>query len=214
MITEFFKVECLRHGSTSFQVDRFLSPIAHIMPNHSRYLSRILRHAPAELGLELGSGGWVEIDALLKAMKKAGRRLTREDLESLVAENDKSRFSISPDGLRIRAAQGHSVPVDLQLRPATPPGTLFHGTPRSNLDRIFTDGLVPGRRQQVHLSPNIETAYRVGSRRGFAVVLTVDAATMQAGGFSFFKADNGVWLTDHVPAVFLGFAVLPDHLLR
>ena len=143
-----------------------------------------------------------------------GRRLTREELELLVADNDKSRFSISSDGLRIRAAQGHSVPVDLQLEPETPPDTLFHGTPRSNLDQIFTDGLVAGKRQQVHLSPDIETAFRVGSRHGFAVVLTVDAATLHSVGTSFFKADNGVWLTDHVLPEFLGFAELPDHLRR
>lgn len=184
------------------------------MPNHSRYLSRILRHAPSELGLELAPGGWIPIQDLLRAMRKAGRTLTRDDLQKLVDTNEKRRLTISADGLRIRAAQGHSVAVDLQLSPAQPPDTLYHGTARHSLDGIFVDGLSSARRKQVHLSTDVETAFRVGSRHGFAVVLTVDAAAMYAGGVTFFVADNGVWLTDHVPPEFLGFAVLPDHLTR
>lgn len=184
------------------------------MPNHSRYLTRILRHTPSELGLELAPGGWIPIRDLLRAMRRAGRKLTRDELQALVDTNEKRRFTISSDGLRIRAAQGHSLAVDLQLSPAKPPDKLYHGTARHSLDGIFAAGLSPGKRKQVHLSPDVETAFRVGSRHGFSVVLTVDAAAMHADGFTFFVADNGVWLTDHVPTDFLGFAVLPDHLTR
>lgn len=178
------------------------------MSRESRFLSLVLRHKPEELGLELDRGGWVDIDDLLRALKRSGRRMSREELERLVAENDKRRFSMSDDGLRIRAAQGHSVNVDLGLSAVVPPAILYHGTSRDNLDEIFRIGINPGRRRQVHLSPDVATAAAVGRRHGKPVVLQISAETMHREGHSFHLADNGVWLTNQVPPDFIGFV---DH---
>ena len=178
------------------------------MSRDSKYLSLILRHAPEQIGLKLDANGWVPIDELLHKMKQAGRRMGREQLFDLVASNDKQRFTISEDGLRIRAAQGHSIEIDLGLAPVEPPEFLYHGTASRNLDAIFAEGLNPGRRRQVHLSPDPETATRVGRRHGKPVVLRVDAGRMHADGCAFFCSDNGVWLTDTVPAEYLGFGAI------
>lgn len=176
------------------------------MSKDSRFISRVLRHAPQDAGLTLDAAGWVSVADLLRGMRAAGHRLNREDLVRLVEENDKRRFTLSPDGLRIRAAQGHSVTVDLGLAPAKPPETLFHGTATSALDAIFREGLVPGKRQSVHLSTDPETARAVGERHGKAVVLAVAAGLMWEAGHAFTVADNGVWLTDAVPPDRLSFA--------
>lgn len=170
----------------------------------SKFLSFVLRHAPETIGLKLDANGWAEVDELLAKAKEAGKSFDLDTLRTVVAENDKQRFTLSVDGRRIRAAQGHSITVDLALLPAEPPALLYHGTASRNLDTIFAEGLKPGRRQQVHLSLDPDTARRVGERHGKPTVLTVDAARMHADGYSFVCADNGVWLTDHVPAAYLG----------
>jgi putative RNA 2'-phosphotransferase len=175
------------------------------MSRESKFLARVLRHEPEAIGLKLDRNGWVSVDDLLRAMKKAGRRLSRDQLVEIVALNDKRRFTLSEDGHRIRAAQGHSVEVDLGLPPAIPPHSLYHGTAARNLDAIFAHGLLPGRRRHVHLSPDPETAIRVGERHGKPVVLRIDAAAMQADGHTFYCADNGVWLTAGVHVHYLGF---------
>ena len=126
-----------------------------------------------------------------------GTRITRDQLESVVATDDKRRFVI--DGDRIRANQGHSVDVDLGVAPVTPPRMLFHGTARHNLDSIFLDGLVKGRRHHVHLSADTETAVKVGIRHGSPIVLAVDTMGMIAENRLFYRSENGVWLTEHVP---------------
>jgi putative RNA 2'-phosphotransferase len=164
----------------------------------SKRLSYVLRHRPDSIGLTLGAGGWVGVDELLRALARHGTRITREDLEYVVEHNDKRRFVLEGD--RIRANQGHSVEVDLGLDPVTPPDRLFHGTARHNLDSIFLDGLVRGNRHHVHLSADEQTAIKVGARHGSPIVLSVDAAAMVAEGLLFYRSDNGVWLTDHVPA--------------
>ncbi len=169
----------------------------------SKLLSLVLRHAPERLGITLDAQGWTPVDVLLAKMKKAGHALTREELQVVVDTNDKKRFTLSDDGRSIRAAQGHSVEVSLGLAASLPPEVLFHGTASANLDAIFEKGLIPGRRQQVHLSTDRDTAEKVGRRHGKPVVLTVDAARMHADGVSFFKADNGVWLTDAVAPAYL-----------
>jgi putative RNA 2'-phosphotransferase len=110
---------------------------------------------------------------------------------------------VSPDGARIRAAQGHSVPVDLGLAPAEPPARLYHGTAEGSVAAILSEGLRPMARQQVHLSADPETAVRVGRRHGRPVVLTVEAGAMHRDGLSVWQADNGVWLADAVPARYL-----------
>lgn len=124
----------------------------------------------------------------------------------MVASSEKKRFTVSEDGQRIRAAQGHSITVELGLSPLEPPQTLFHGTATRFLDAIFAERLSPRSRQQVHLSVDLATAHRVGQRHGKPVILSVDAQRMHQQEYAFFLADNGVWLTDQVPAAYLGFA--------
>ncbi|MGV9892169.1 RNA 2'-phosphotransferase [Streptomyces sp. NPDC003395] len=169
----------------------------------SKYLSKHLRHQPERIGLELDEGGWVEIDALLTAAAGHGFPITRDELEHVVAVNDKKRFAIE-DG-RIRASQGHSVEVDLGLPAATPPPYLYHGTVARNLDAIRAEGLRPMNRHDVHLSADRETATRVGARRGRPVVLAVDAGAMHRDGHVFHVSANGVWLTRAVPPRYLRF---------
>ncbi|MER5857334.1 RNA 2'-phosphotransferase [Streptomyces sp900105245] len=167
----------------------------------SKYLSKHLRHQPERIGLVLDPGGWVEIDTLITAAAAHGFRFTREELDHVVATNDKRRFVIEAG--RIRASQGHSVEVDLGLPPATPPPYLYHGTVARNLDAIRAEGLRPMNRHDVHLSADRETATRVGARRGRPVVLTVDAGAMHRDGHVFHVSANGVWLTKAVPPAYL-----------
>ncbi|CAM4450778.1 RNA 2'-phosphotransferase [Deinococcus marmoris] len=162
----------------------------------SHRLSYLLRHAPHEAGLTLQPGGWVPLEPLLFHLN-----VTREQVEGVVAASDKQRFAL--DGDRIRANQGHSVPVDLELTSQTPPAVLYHGTFPGALPIICREGLRPMNRHHVHLSPDTETAGKVGARRGSAVVLTVRADRMHAAGWLFYKSENGVWLVDAVPAEFL-----------
>lgn len=169
----------------------------------SKFLSYVLRHAPESIGLRLDPNGWAEVPELLEKASAAGKSFDLATLRAVVLENDKQRFTLSQDERRIRAAQGHSVVVDLAVAEREPPAVLYHGTASRNLDAIFAEGLKPGQRRQVHLSLDPDTARKVGARHGKPVVLTVDAARMYGEGFTFFRADNGVWLTDHVPAAFL-----------
>ncbi len=171
----------------------------------SKFLSYILRHDPQSIGLVPDAHGWVSIDALMAQARRAGKRFEREFLFTVVANNDKQRFTLSDDKTRIRAAQGHSISVDLGLAPSVPPDVLFHGTATHRLDSIFAEGINPGRRQKVHLSGDEKTAHAVGSRHGRPSILRIDAARMHAEGFLFWQAENGVWLTDHVPSRFLAF---------
>ncbi|MFE2041754.1 RNA 2'-phosphotransferase [Streptomyces sp. NPDC059477] len=169
----------------------------------SKYLSKHLRHQPDRIGLVLDEGGWVEIDALMAAATAHGFRFTREELDQVVATNDKKRFAI--EDTRIRASQGHSVDVDLGLPPATPPPYLYHGTVARHLDAIRAQGLRPMNRHDVHLSADRETATRVGARRGRPIVLAVDAGAMHGDGHVFHVSANGVWLTKGVPPEYLRF---------
>ncbi|MEV4975743.1 RNA 2'-phosphotransferase [Streptomyces scopuliridis] len=169
----------------------------------SKYLAKHLRHQPERIGLTLDANGWVPVDELMTAAAAHGFRLSRAELDHVVAVNDKRRFTI--DGDRIRANQGHTVAVDLELAPAQPPAYLYHGTVARNLDAIRAEGLRPMDRHHVHLSPDRETATRVGARRGRPVVLSVDAGTMHRDGLVFHVSANGVWLTDSVSPRYLRF---------
>ncbi|MEK8144101.1 RNA 2'-phosphotransferase [Streptomyces sp. M10(2022)] len=169
----------------------------------SKYLSRHLRHQPDRIGITLDANGWVPLDEFLRAAARHGFSVSRAELEHAVAANDKQRFTVEGD--RIRANQGHTVPVDLGLPPAEPPAYLFHGTVARVLDAIRVQGLHPMTRHHVHLSPDRETATRVGARRGRPVVLSVDATAMHRAGHIFYVSANGVWLTDAVPPRFLRF---------
>ena len=163
----------------------------------------MLRHRPEVVGLTLGPSGWVSVDELLQALAHRGKSLTRADLEDIVASSDKRRFALSPDRSMIRANQGHSLQVDLALPPTLPPDVLFHGTVERYLPAIRAQGLVKGQRHHVHLSASRELAAAVGKRRGQPYVLEIDARGMVASGLVFYRSENGVWLTDHVPARFL-----------
>ena len=178
------------------------SPQYHI--RISKFLSFVLRHKPQAAGLALDREGWAKVEDLLLGAGRNGIDLDRETLRAIVAASDKKRFTLSPDGTRIRAAQGHSTGhVDIAFEPIQPPDILYHGTARSNLESIMATGLEPRRRHYVHLSPDERTAIEVGRRHGEPVVLTVAAGTMHDKGFEFHQADNGVWLTRSVPAEFL-----------
>lgn len=163
----------------------------------SKFLSYHLRHAPQKLGLQLQPGGWVGVDLLLRQ----ARWFTRAELEWVVAHNAKQRFALQEG--RIRAQQGHSLPIDLELEPREPPPLLYHGTAQRYLASILAQGLVRGRRHHVHLSADLATASAVGRRHGRLVLLEVQAGAMAAQGFRFFLSGNGVWLVEHVPAAFL-----------
>lgn len=169
----------------------------------SRFLSRHLRHDPAGLGLTFGPGGWVPVADLLAGAAARGFPVTPAELTEVVRTSDKQRFALDDTGTRIRANQGHSAAVDLDLAPAAPPATLFHGTGAGSRDAVRAGGLLKMRRHHVHLSADRDTAVRVGRRHGAPVVFAVDAAGMTAAGFAFFVSANGVWLTDHVPPAFL-----------
>ncbi|CAJ0809951.1 RNA 2'-phosphotransferase [Ralstonia flaminis] len=169
----------------------------------SKFLSLILRHEPKRIGLTLDDAGWAGIDALLERAAASGRPMTRQQLEAVVETSDKKRFAISEDGLRIRANQGHSIDVDLGLLPAAPPEVLYHGTATRFLESILATGLGKRQRHHVHLTDDLAVARSVGQRYGVVVVLTVDAARMHAEGHTFFRSENGVWLTDAVPAGYL-----------
>jgi putative RNA 2'-phosphotransferase len=169
----------------------------------SKYLAKYLRHAPQEIGLTLGPGGWLPVDDLLAAAEKNGYSITYDELVECVETNDKQRFAFDVSGELIRANQGHSVEVDLQLEEREPPETLYHGTVERFLPSILEEGLVRGKRHHVHLSKDVETARKVGSRRGNPVILTVDAGRMQRDGRKFYRSANGVWLTNSVPPAYL-----------
>lgn len=169
----------------------------------SKFLSLVLRHRPEAIGIELDASGWVEIDELLAACNQHGRPLTREQLESIVAECDKQRYAISEDKRRIRANQGHSRPVELGYAPEHPPDVLYHGTVDKFVGSILKQGLNKGKRHHVHLSPDTATAGKVGQRRGKPVILHIDAAAMHNDGYEFCCSKNGVWLTDFVPSKYI-----------
>ncbi len=176
----------------------------------SKFLSRVLRHAPEDLGLSLEPGGWVEINELLDGARSVGVAITREELIEVVRSSDKQRFALDEHGTKIRANQGHSTEVDLQLEPREPPAELFHGTATRNLEIILRDGLLKMARHHVHLSADTPTALKVGGRHGKPVILNVDAARMQSAGHLFFCSANGVWLVDHVPPEYLRVMTLEN----
>jgi len=171
----------------------------------SKFLSLVLRHKPETIGIQLDEAGWVDVDMLLDRLRTRFPAIDRGTLERVVAENDKQRFRFDESGARIRANQGHSLDIELDLAPLEPPAILLHGTVAKFLDAIMREGLIKGSRQHVHLSDNKQTAEKVGARRGKPILLTIDAARMHADGHQFYRSDNGVWLAEHVPAEYLMF---------
>ncbi|VAW67855.1 RNA:NAD 2'-phosphotransferase [hydrothermal vent metagenome] len=169
----------------------------------SKFMSLVLRHQPEVIGLELDECGWANIAELISQSGKYNKSLNLALIQQVVATNDKQRFSISEDGCFVRANQGHSIDVDLNLQPQCPPTTLYHGTATRFKQCIYEQGLVKRARQHVHLSATLETAISVGQRHGKPVVLLVAAEQMHQDGYSFYLSKNGVWLTQSVPVHYL-----------
>lgn len=178
----------------------------------SKFLSYILRHDPISIGLRLDANGWAQISELIQCASKNGSKFSREQLEEVVRDSDKKRFSISEDGHRIRANQGHSIDIDLALEAIKPPEQLYHGTATRFLESILKDGLQPKGRHHVHLSQDIETAVKVGQRHGKPAVLAIEAQHMNLEGYNFYCSDNGVWLADEVPPQY--FSVITSTIIH
>ena len=176
----------------------------------ARLLAFALRHKPTAIGLTLDSEGWTPVDDLL-AKLPPNRKVTRAQLEEIVATDDKNRYSFNEDGTKIRANQGHTAEVHMTFSELAPPAKLYHGTVERFWPAIEQQGLIKGSRHHVHLSEDMQTAEDVGARRkGSLVLLEVDTAGMAAAGFKFFQSENGVWLTDSVPAKYLSRCALSD----
>jgi putative RNA 2'-phosphotransferase len=170
----------------------------------SKFLSLVLRHRPELAGLTLGQAGWVNVDDLLAGCASKDVAITRAELDEVVEKNSKKRFAFDESGTMIRASQGHSVDVDLELEPAEPPDVLYHGTAETIGATIRREGLKKMRRHHVHLSADLETARVVGARHGKPLVFRVDAKAMHEKGFIFYRSANGVWLVEDVPPEYLG----------
>ncbi len=176
--------------------------------NISRYMSLILRHHPEVIGISLDEHGWADVEDLIEGISRT-QPIDRAALEKIVAEDEKQRYSFNEDKTLIRANQGHSVPVDVELEKRKPPEILWHGTAEKSMESIRSQGLLPMSRLYVHLSADAETALKVGRRHGAPVVLLVEAGRMQRDGYDFFRSVNGVWLTKKVPAAYLSEAGHP-----
>lgn len=168
----------------------------------SRYIALILRHKPETIDIKLDEHGWAKVDELIKGISKT-HPLTMEMLEKIVEIDDKQRFAFNEDKTLIRANQGHSVSVDVQLKEAIPPKVLYHGTAEKYVASIDRSELISKSRLYVHLSETVEAAIKVGARHGKPVIYTVDTERMTADGFKFFLSVNGVWLTKRVPIEYL-----------
>jgi putative RNA 2'-phosphotransferase len=170
----------------------------------SKFLSLVLRHSPQTINLNIDKNGWVNIDDLIQNANKYRKiHLTVDLINTIVETNDKQRFIISDDGKKIRANQGHSIKVDLELETKTPPDILYHGTASRFLDSIMKEGLKPMTRQYVHLSQTEETALTVGQRHGKPIVLCINAKNMFEDGYKFYLSENNVWLVNDVPVKYI-----------
>lgn len=168
-----------------------------------RFLSLVLRHDPSAVGITLDEHGWADVESLISGMERSGHRINMDTLERIVRENNKKRYSFNEDHTKIRANQGHSLSVDVELEEVVPPDILYHGTAVGHVDSIMRNGLNRQSRQHVHLSEKWETAVSVGARHGKPIILRVDAAAMHQAGYVFWMSENGVWLCEEVPVRYL-----------
>ena len=168
----------------------------------SKYISLILRHKPEVIGISLDEHGWANVDELIRGVSKS-HTLDIETLERIVAEDEKQRYSFNEDKTLIRANQGHSIPVDVELEEVQPPELLYHGTGEKYVESIDKQGLIPKSRLYVHLSADEETARKVGSRHGKPVIYIVKSGEMYRNQEKFYRSVNGVWLTKNVPVCYL-----------
>jgi len=173
----------------------------------SKFLSLVLRHSPETIELKLDENGWADVEELIEKCNKKGsqNQMTAELLDYVVKNNDKKRFAFNEDKTKIRASQGHSISVELNLNETEPSEYLYHGTVAKFLENIKNEGLQKMSRQHVHLSKDRETAIKVGSRRGVAQILTIKSGEMFKDGFKFYLSENNVWLTDEVPVKYIEF---------
>ena len=197
--------------------------------NTSKFISLILRHKPETIGITLDEHGWADVEELIEGINRTGGHfpdkqgraderklieginrtgghfLDMKVLEEIVASDEKQRYSFNEDHTLIRANQGHSIPVDVELEKKTPPDVLWHGTGEKFVDSINAQGLIPKSRLYVHLSSDIETAKKVGSRHGRPVICEIDCKRMAQDGYLFFESVNHVWLTKKVPVQYLNW---------
>lgn len=173
--------------------------------NISKLLSLVLRHAPETIQLQLDENGWANVDELIVQSNKFHKQLDKELLNYVVENNDKKRFAFNKEKTKIRASQGHSISVELELKEVEPLYFLYHGTVDKFIQAIQKDGLQKMSRQHVHLSQERETAIKVGSRRGKPIILSINAPKMHKDGYKFYVSENGVWLTDKVPVEYIEF---------
>ena len=188
----------------------------------SKFISLILRHKPETIGITLDEHGWADVRELIDGISQSeGHTLNMEMLEEIVRTDEKQRYSFNEDHTLIRANQGHSIPVDVELEEKTPPDILWHGTGEKYVASIDAQGLIPKSRLYVHLSSDKETAKKVGSRHGKCrartasasssrtahgsgtVIYEIDCRQMTADGYRFFESANHVWLTKEVPVRYL-----------
>lgn len=168
----------------------------------SKFLSLILRHKPEVIGISLDEHGWAKVDEVIEGISKT-REFNKDILVKIVQQDNKQRYSFNEDQTLIRANQGHSIPVDVELDVVEPPEILWHGTGEKYVSSIERKGLIPKSRLYVHISGDRETAYQVGQRHGKAVIYKVLAGKMHEDGYVFFRSKNGVWLTKEVPVRYL-----------
>lgn len=173
------------------------------LTNLSRYLSLILRHKPEAIDITLDKHGWANVHDLIASIVKNNPGFNMEVLEEIVRTDNKQRYSFNPDKTLIRANQGHSIPVDVELSEVEPPELLFHGTGKKYVNSILQQGLIPKSRLYVHLSKDIDTVIKVGKRHGKEVVFQVATGQMCRDGYKFYLSVNGVWLTKEVPVKYL-----------
>lgn len=171
----------------------------------SKYLSLVLRHKPEIIGLNLDENGWADLEELQEKCAKQNQNFTREELDEIVDTNDKKRFIFNEDKTKIRANQGHSINIDLALKPQLPPEFLYHGTAQANVDSILENGIEKRNRQHVHLSSDKDTAAKVGMRHGKPVILKVNTGKMSDDGIAFYLSENNVWLTDFVDSQYIEY---------
>lgn len=171
--------------------------------NISRYIALLLRHHPEKAGLCLDEHGWVEVEALILGVRRCYPEFNRAVLDEIVARDSKQRYAYNQDKTCIRANQGHSIPVDVELKQALPPTILYHGTGEKYVESIQKVGLIPKSRLYVHLSTDIQTAIQVGKRHGQPVVYQIDTQQMIHDGFIFYISANHIWLTKAVPVQYL-----------
>lgn len=168
-----------------------------------KYIALILRHKPEVIGIAIDEHGWANVDELITGISKQYCDFNMSQLEKIVASDDKQRYSFNETKTLIRANQGHSIFVDVELEKKCPPEVLYHGTATKYETSIDESGLVSKSRLYVHLSADIDTAITVGKRHGEPVIYEILAENMQNAGYDFFLSANGVWLTKCVPKEFL-----------